>query len=122
MSNLPAWYHINRLVEITRGEASPATAIGCQLLPMRFHVDARVLPGADIQPRLVDEQRRIGNRIANGSSSNSARRTDGTGAWLIVSAPDEAFSQRQLATLPFVEIGITTIDPTQVEPVEIDQP
>jgi hypothetical protein len=88
---------------------------------MRFHVDARVVPGADIQPRLLEEQRRIKELYREGFIEQLVRRTDGTGAWLIVSARDEASAQRQLATLPFVEVGIMTMDLTRVESVDIDQ-
>jgi muconolactone delta-isomerase len=88
---------------------------------MRFHVDARVVPGADIEPRLADEQRRVKELYEEGFIEHLFRRTDGTGAWLIVSDEDEASAQRRLATLPFVEIGIMTMHLSDVEPVDIDR-
>jgi hypothetical protein len=88
---------------------------------MRFHVDARVVPGADIAPRLADEQRRIKELHAQGFIEQLVRRTDGTGAWLIVRADDQASAQARLATLPFVEVGIMTMHLTHVEPVDITQ-
>lgn len=86
---------------------------------MKFHVDARLVPGADIQPRLADEQQRIRELHAAGFIEQLARRIDGTGAWLIVDGTDEASAQRQLATLPFVEIGIMTMELSAIEPVDL---
>lgn len=86
---------------------------------MKFHVDARLVAGADISPRLADEQRKIKELHEAGFIEQLDRRTDGTGAWLIVSDDDEASAQRRLATLPFVEIGIMTMELSAIEPVDI---
>jgi hypothetical protein len=88
---------------------------------VRFHVDARLVPGANIEPRLADEQRRVKELHEAGFIEQLDRRTDGTGAWLIVSDEDEASAQRQLATLPFVEIGIMTMELSAIEPVDIER-
>ena len=88
---------------------------------MQFLVDARLVPGADIQPRLIDEQRRIKELYEEGSIEQLFRRTDGTGAWLIVRSEDEAAAHRKLNTLPFVEIGIMTMHLSAVEALDIEQ-
>jgi muconolactone delta-isomerase len=87
---------------------------------MRFHVDARLAPGCDIAPWLADEQRRIRELHDEGFIELLWRRTDGTGAWLVVSAQNEDAATRQLATLPFVAVGIMTMDLSPVETVDID--
>jgi hypothetical protein len=86
---------------------------------VRFHVDARLVPGADIEPRLADEQRRIRELYDDGFIEQLFRREDATGAWLIVSAEDEDTANRELDTLPFVEIGIMTMELSAIEPVDI---
>jgi muconolactone delta-isomerase len=88
---------------------------------MCFHGDARLVAGADTQPRLADEQRRIGELYDEGFIEQLFRRTDGSGAWLIVQADDEESAHRGLDTLPFVEIGIMTMHLSAVEPVDITQ-
>jgi muconolactone delta-isomerase len=88
---------------------------------MRFLVDARLAAGADTQPRLADEQRRIRELYDEGFIEQLFRRTDGTGAWLIVEGDDEESAHRQLDTLPFVEIGIMTMHLSAVEPLDIEQ-
>ena len=87
---------------------------------MLFHVDARLAAGADPQPRLRDEQVRIRELHEEGVIEQLWRRTDGTGAWLLVRADDEAAALRCLDTLPFVEIGIMTMHLGAVEPVDIE--
>jgi hypothetical protein len=86
---------------------------------MKWHVDARLVAGADIAPRLLDEQRRIRELHDAGFIEQLFRREDGTGAWLVVEAESEASARRQLDTLPFVEIGIMTMGLSAVEPVDI---
>ena len=88
---------------------------------MRFLVDARLVPGADPQPRLADEQQRIKELYDEGFIEQLFRRLDGTGAWLIVQGDDEASAHRQLDTLPFVEIGIMTMHLSAVEPLDVEQ-
>jgi hypothetical protein len=73
--------------------------------PTRWRGDARLIPDAVIQPRLADEQRRFRVLHDDGLSSHF-RRQDGTGAWLNVSADDEASGNLRLGTPPFGEIGI----------------
>ena len=87
---------------------------------MRFHVDARLAPGSEIAPWLADEQRRIRELHDEGFIELLWRRTDGTGAWLVVSAQNEDSAARQLATLPFVTVGIMTMELSAVEAVDID--
>jgi len=87
---------------------------------MRFHVDARLVPEAEIAPWLADEQRRIRELHDEGFIELLFRRTDGTGAWLVVCAEDQASAARQLDTLPFVAAGIMTMDLSPVEGVDID--
>jgi hypothetical protein len=88
---------------------------------MKFHVDARLVPGADIQPQLAAEQQRIRELYAAGFIEQLARRTDGTGAWLVVDDTDAAAAQDRLATLPFVEVGIMTMELSAIEPVDLDE-
>jgi len=87
---------------------------------VKFHVDARLVPDADIQPRLRDEQVRIKELYEAGFIEQLFRREDGTGAWIIVSDENAESAHRQLATLPFVEVGIMTMELSAIAPVEIE--
>ena len=87
---------------------------------MRFHVDARLVPDSDIAPWLADEQRRIRELHDEGFIELLFRRTDGTGAWLVVNADNEGSAARRLDTLPFVAEGIMTMELSPVEAVDID--
>lgn len=84
----------------------------------QYLVDARLREGADPAPRLADEQRRIRELHDAGVIEQLFRRVDGTGAWLVVSADNEADAHEHLGTLPFVEIGIMTMHPGEVEAVD----
>jgi len=85
----------------------------------RYLVDARLADGADPAPRLTDEQQRIRELHGAGVIEQLFRRCDGTGAWLVVSAPDVDSVHTQLDTLPFVEIGIMTMAPGEVESIDL---
>jgi hypothetical protein len=80
-----------------------------------------LVAGADPQPRLADEQHRIRELYDEGFIEQLFRRTDGSGAWLIVRDEDEESAHRRLDTLPFVEIGIMTMHLSAVEPVDVEQ-
>jgi hypothetical protein len=86
---------------------------------VKFLVDARLVPGADIAPYLAAEQRRIRELHDAGFIELLYRRVDGTGAWLIVTERDPQSAHRQLNTLPFVEVGIMTMHLSEIDPVDI---
>jgi muconolactone delta-isomerase len=82
---------------------------------MRFFVDARFTPGADPDPRMEDEKRRVGELRDEGFIEQLFRRLDGTGAYLVVSADSPDAVHEQLDTLPFVETGIMTMQVDEIE-------
>jgi hypothetical protein len=86
---------------------------------VNFLVDARLVAGADVAPFLAAEQRRIRELHDAGFIELLYRRIDGTGAWLIVTERDEESAERQLDTLPFVEVGIMTMQLSEIDPVDI---
>ena len=82
---------------------------------MRFFVDARFTPGADPDPRMDDEKRRVQELRDEGFIEQLFRRLDGTGAYLVVTADTPDAVHERLDTLPFVEIGIMTMQVDEIE-------
>lgn len=82
---------------------------------MRFHVDARFVEGADPQPRMADEVRRVQELRDEGVVEQVFRRLDGTGAYLVAVADSAEALTAHLDTLPFVEDGIMTMQLSEIE-------
>ena len=72
---------------------------------MKFHVDARFVPGKDPAPEMAAEVARVGQLRAQGLIEILIKRTDDTGAYLVMEAPDEAAVQAAIDTLPFAKSG-----------------
>jgi hypothetical protein len=82
---------------------------------MKFYVDARFTPGADPAPSMPAEIKRVGELVDEGFIELLWKRIDNTGAYLVVSADDEAAARAQLDTLPFVAEGTMSIAIDEVE-------
>jgi hypothetical protein len=82
---------------------------------MLFFVDARILPGVDIEPHLADEIAAVKDLRAQGFIEQLFRRDDGAGAYLLVEAGSAKIAQETLDGLPFPRHGLMTM---RVEPVE----
>jgi muconolactone delta-isomerase len=82
---------------------------------MLFFVDARLVPGVDIEPHLDEEVAAVKKLVAEGFIERLFRREDGTGAYLVVEADSLELAQRTLDALPFPVRGLMTM---RVEPVE----
>ncbi|WP_433503148.1 hypothetical protein ACQP04_25785 [Pseudonocardia halophobica] len=82
---------------------------------MRFHVDARFVPGRDPAPELAAEVARVSELRADGFIELVLRRTDDTGAYLVVEAESAAAVDEALATLPFARSGTMTFAVHAVE-------
>jgi muconolactone delta-isomerase len=82
---------------------------------MRFFVDARFTPGADPEPRMEDEKRRVRELRDEGFIEQLFRRLDGTGAYLVVTEDSADAVHARLDTLPFVEIGIMRMQVDEIE-------
>lgn len=87
---------------------------------MRFYVDARFTPGSDPQPSMQAEIKRVGELKDEGFIELLFRRIDGTGAYLVVTAEDEASARATLDTLPFVAEGTMSIAIDEVEQLYTD--
>ncbi len=82
---------------------------------MKFYVDARFTPGSDPAPTMQAEIRRVGELREEGFIELLYRRTDGTGAYLVVNDDSLAGAKAQLDTLPFVQEGTMSIAIDEVE-------
>lgn len=83
---------------------------------MKFHVDARFVPGKDPAPEMAAEVERVGQLRADGLIEILIKRTDDTGAYLVMEAPDEAAVRAAIDTLPFAKSGTMrfTIDAVEI--------
>lgn len=82
---------------------------------MLYLGDARFTEGADIGPHLEAEKRRVQELRDEGFIAQLFRRTDGTGAVLILSDDSPESATARLGTLPFVQLGLMTIPVTELE-------
>ena len=82
---------------------------------MLFFVDARIVPGADIEPHLEEEVAAVKELVEQGFIERLYRREDETGAYLIVNAESTEVAQQILDALPFPQRGLMEM---HVEPVE----
>jgi muconolactone delta-isomerase len=64
---------------------------------------------------MEDEKRRIRELRDEGFIEQLFRRLDGTGAYLVVTADTTDAVHERLDTLPFVEIGIMTMQVDEIE-------
>ena len=83
---------------------------------MKFHVDARFVEGKDPAPEMAVEVQRVGQLRDAGVVEQVIRRLDGTGAYLVMEAPDDAAVKDALDSLPFAKSGTMTF---AVEVVEV---
>jgi muconolactone delta-isomerase len=82
---------------------------------VKFHVDARFLPGTDPAPMMAAEVERVGQLRAEGLIEILIKRTDDTGAYLVMEAPDQAAVQAAIDTLPFAKSGMMRFSIDAVE-------
>ncbi|WP_216892839.1 muconolactone Delta-isomerase family protein [Nocardia alni] len=75
---------------------------------MKFHVDARFVEGKDPAPEMAAELARVNELRAAGVIEQLIRRTDDTGAFLIMEAPDAAALEEALESLPFARSSTMT--------------
>ncbi len=82
---------------------------------MKFYVDARFTPGSDPGPTMEAEVRRVAEMREQGFIELLYKRTDGTGAYLVVNDDSRAGAEAQLDTLPFVQEGTMSIAIDEIE-------
>lgn len=82
---------------------------------MQFYVDAQFTPGSDPGPSMQAEIKRVGELKEEGFIELLFKRLDDTGAYLVVTADDEASARATLDTLPFVAEGTMSIAIDAVE-------
>jgi muconolactone delta-isomerase len=73
---------------------------------VKFHVDARIVPGTDPAPERAAEYARVAELRAEGVIEILIKRTDDTGAYLVMEAPDESALQAAIDSLPYARSGI----------------
>jgi muconolactone delta-isomerase len=73
---------------------------------------------ADPTPHVADETRRVADLRETGVIEQIWLKADRSGAVLVVEADDADDARRQLSTLPLVERGISTIEVTELVPLE----
>lgn len=82
---------------------------------MKFHVDARFVEGKDPSPEMAAELARVNELRAAGVIEVLIKRTDDTGAYLVMEAPDAAALDEALGSLPFARSGTMTFSVDVVE-------
>jgi hypothetical protein len=82
---------------------------------MLFHVDARIVEGADIQPHVAEEVEAVAALRHEGFIEELLRREDGTGAYLVVKDDSIESAQQRMDALPFPKLGLMTMHLEHVE-------
>lgn len=82
---------------------------------MLFFGDARFVPGADFAAHYDDEVRAVGELRERGVIQRLYRHLDGSGAMLILRGESAAEVEGELATLPFVRLGLMRIPINEIE-------
>ncbi|MFE5699111.1 muconolactone Delta-isomerase family protein [Rhodococcus koreensis] len=82
---------------------------------MKFHVDARFVEGKDPAPEMAAELARVNELRDAGIIEQLIRRTDNTGAYLILDATDAAAVKEALDSLPFARSATMTFAVDAVE-------
>lgn len=82
---------------------------------MKFHVDARFVEGKDPAPEMVAELARVNELREVGIIEQLIRRTDNTGAYLIMEAADSAAIRAALDSLPFARSSTMTFAVDKIE-------
>jgi hypothetical protein len=82
---------------------------------VRFHVDARFVPGQDPTGELAAEVEAVGRLRAAGVITLLLRRTDDSGAYLVMEAADEQALRSQIDRLPFARSGVMRFTVDAVE-------
>lgn len=85
---------------------------------MLFIVDGRFTPGSDPEPRMLDERKRVKEMKEEGALIWGYRHAHGGGAFMLIEAPDRETLDGMLATLPFVELGIMSVEAHEVESLD----
>ena len=79
----------------------------------RFHVTGAVDP-SKIGPYIDEEMKILADLKGEGVVEHAYRRCQGPGVFMIANANDLGDAQRQLGRLPFVALGMMTLDFTPV--------
>lgn len=82
---------------------------------MQFLADARLLPGADIEPHLEAEIERIEELRDDNVIEHLFRRKDGRGAYLVMNGQSAEEIQDAIDSLPFVKLGLMEIPFAETE-------
>ena len=82
---------------------------------MKFHVDARFVEGKDPAPEMAAEIARVNELRGAGVVEQVIRRTDDTGAYLVMEALDAGAIKEALDSLPFARSGTMTFVVDAVE-------
>jgi muconolactone delta-isomerase len=82
---------------------------------MLFFVDARIVPGVDIEPHLEEEVAAVRALRDRGFIEQLFRREDGTGAYLVVDADSLEAAQETVDGLPFPVRGLMTMRVERIE-------
>jgi hypothetical protein len=72
----------------------------------------------DPTPHIPDEMRRVGELQEAGVIEQLYLKADRSGAVMLLEAQTTGDAQRQLATLPLVDRGVTSFELTELVPVE----
>jgi hypothetical protein len=67
---------------------------------------------------MLDERKRVKEMKEEGALIWGYRRANGGGAYLLVEAEDRSALDAMLATLPFVELGIMSVEAEAVESLD----
>ena len=76
--------------------------------PVKFHVDARFVEGKDPGPEMVAELARVKELSDAGVIEQILKRTDSTGAYLVMEAANAEAIDEALDSLPFAQSAIMT--------------
>jgi hypothetical protein len=86
---------------------------------MKFLVDARIVPGKDVDTDMDAEARRVYELVGAGLITQVMSRPDGTGAFLVLDAPDANAADVAMASLPFAASGAITVTMDRIEILDI---
>jgi hypothetical protein len=76
----------------------------------RFHATGAVSDPSKIGPFIDEEMKILADLKGEGVVEHAYRRSQGPGVYLIVNADDLEDAQQQLGRLPFVALGLMTLD------------
>jgi muconolactone delta-isomerase len=82
-----------------------------------YHANARLEPGAEIEPHRDAELARVMQLHEHGVIEQLFTKADATGAHLIMRADDRATLDAAIASLPFVHLGLMTFEVEEISKV-----